>query len=133
LTEWVWYVGALKIVRGKVNLMLRKICALLCAMNLLTLPAFGGWSQANSQTAGPQNIALVNGQWFNGKSFEPRTFYSVKGRFASKRPARVARTLDLAGRWIVPPFAEAHNHSIGSGIEEQEKKSIRNFLGDGVF
>lgn len=81
----------------------------------------------------PPNIALTNGKWFNGKSFDSRTVYSVNGRFTFKKPVRLDSTRDLAGAWIVPPFAEAHNHNIGTGIEEQDKQAIQKYLADGVF
>ncbi|HZS09564.1 MAG TPA: amidohydrolase family protein [Blastocatellia bacterium] len=81
----------------------------------------------------PQNFALINGQWFDGKSFAARTAWSVNGRFTSAKPARVDRTIDLAGTWVVPPFAEAHNHNLGTGIEERDRKAIQKYLADGVF
>jgi len=81
----------------------------------------------------PPNVALVNGNWFNGRSFETRTMYSVKGLFTGNKPEQVDRTLDLAGSWIVPPYAEAHNHNIGTGVEAGETKAIGKYLADGVF
>jgi len=90
-------------------------------------------SSLKAQSKGSQNIALINGKWFNGKSFEAQTFYAVNGRFTMKKPGRVDRTLDLSGTWIVPPFAEAHNHNIGTGIEERDKEAIKKYLSDGVF
>lgn len=76
----------------------------------------------------PPNVALTN-----GKSFDSPTVYSVNGQFKFKKPTRVDSTLDLAGIWIVPPFGEAHNHIIGTGIEEREKRVIQKHLADGVF
>ncbi len=113
--------------------MLRKACVLLCSSMLLTLPVAGEPSQTKPQTQEPPNITFLNGQWFNGKSFEARsTVYSRNGRFTNKKPARVDRTLDLAGSWIVPPFGEAHNHNL-NGIEERDRKTIQRYLADGVF
>lgn len=114
------------------NLMTRKKHVLLCLAALLTLPAPGGRSQPGPQIQAPPNIALLNGQWFNGKSFEARTVYSVNGRFTFRKPGRIDRTLDLSGTWIVPPFAEAHNHNL-NGIEERDRKAIQKYLADGVF
>src|SRR5205823_5972877 len=91
-----------------------------------------GSSQVRPPASMPPNLALRNGLWFNGRSFEPRTFYSVDGRFTLKKPARV-RELDLAGSWIVPPFGEAHNHNIGVGVEELDRKAIAKYQADGVF
>jgi imidazolonepropionase-like amidohydrolase len=78
-------------------------------------------------------MALRNGRWFNGRSFELRTLYSVDGRFTQKRPARVDRVLDLAGAWIVPPFGEAHNHNIGTGVADWDSRAISKYQADGVF
>jgi imidazolonepropionase-like amidohydrolase len=100
---------------------------------LLTLAALGKSFESKARSTASQNVALVNGKWFNGKSFETRTLYAVNGRFTAKQPARVDRTLDLSGTWIVPPFGEAHNHNIGTGIEDRDKEAIRKFLTDGVF
>jgi hypothetical protein len=108
-----------------------KTCVALCLVVLFSLLEPGRLSQTRSQT--PPNIALLNGQWFNGKAFEARTVYSVNGRFTAKKPARVDRTLDLAGSWIVPPFAEAHNHNIDGVIEERSRRAIQKYLADGVF
>jgi hypothetical protein len=81
----------------------------------------------------PPNTALVNGKWFNGHSFEPRTLYSVDGKFTSQKPDHIDKTLDLAGMWIVPPFADAHNHSIGTGRVELDRIAVHHYLADGVF
>ena len=81
----------------------------------------------------PPNTALVNGKWFNGHSFEPRTLYSVDGKFTSQKPDHIDKTLDLAGMWIVPPFADAHNHSIGTGRVELDRIAVHHYLAEGVF
>jgi imidazolonepropionase-like amidohydrolase len=100
---------------------------------LILLPVLVYLSQLKAQSTASQNVALVNGKWFNGKFFETRTVYSVNGRFTAKQPARVSQTLDLSGTWIVPPFGEAHNHNIGTGIEERDKEAIKKYLTDGIF
>jgi len=105
-----------------------------CITIITALAALSALSQIEPQSQAPSNVALINGRWFNGRSFEARrAVYSVNGRFTFKRPARVVRTLDLAGTWIVPPFGEAHNHNIGTGVEELDKKAIQKYLVDGVF
>src|SRR5437899_395307 len=65
---------------------------------------------ANAATA--TAFAFENGHWFDGQTFRPRTMFSSGGRFTSRRPP-AAQTLDLAGAFIVPPFADAHNHGLG--------------------
>lgn len=90
-------------------------------------------SPLKAESTSSQNVAMVNGKWFNGKSFEIRTLYAVNGHFTAKQPGRVDRTLDLSRTWIVPPFGEAHNHNIGTGIEDRDKEAIKKYLADGVF
>jgi hypothetical protein len=113
--------------------MVRKIRVLLYVIILLALPAFGVQPQIKPQPHSPPNVALVNGRWFNGESFVARDVYSVNGRFTFKRPARLDRSLDLAGTWVVPPFGEAHNHNLGTGVDEWDRKAIQKYLADGVF
>jgi hypothetical protein len=97
---------------------------------LLTLSAF---NHVRAQSAAPPSFAFVNGWWFNGHTFEKRTGYSIYGRFTFKTPAQVDRTLDLAEAYVVPPFAEAHNHNLGTGAEDRDKAAIQRYLADGVF
>src|SRR5262245_5652514 len=101
----------------------------LSALALVMLAA--GQLELSSQ--GLPTVELANGNWFNGQSFERRTVYSVDGRFRFDMPARVDRTLDLQGAWVVPPFAEAHNHNIGTGVEGLDRAAVRQYLADGVF
>ncbi len=90
-------------------------------------------AQVGPQTRSPGNIALINGQWFDGKAFERRQVYSVDGRFTFTKPTRIDQTLDLGGTWIVPPFADAHSHSFGQGIPGGDARSAKGYLAAGVF
>jgi hypothetical protein len=94
------------------------------ALALVPLPLF---SQAEAV------IALTNGRWFDGKSFQPRTAYSVNGTLSFTEPARIDRAIDLSGTWVVPPFAEAHNHNIDGAVEARSLAAIRQYVADGVF
>ncbi|MCC6463499.1 MAG: amidohydrolase family protein [Saprospiraceae bacterium] len=49
-----------------------------------------------------------NGNWYNGEGFTPGTWYTVDGKFTKKTPAKVDSVFDLAGRWVVPPLADAY-------------------------
>jgi imidazolonepropionase-like amidohydrolase len=64
-----------------------------------------------SEAAGP-SLAFVNGQWFTGARFEPRTFYSLSGVLATRAPAHIDRTIDLAGGFVIPPFGDSHTHNL---------------------
>ncbi len=90
-------------------------------------------AQASRQTGGPANIALINGQWFDGKVFERKAVYSVEGRFTFKKPAEILRTIDLGGAWVVPPFADAHSHSLGQGIAGADAIFAKRYLDAGIF
>lgn len=99
----------------------------------LLLSVFFSSKGAEAQIMKAPNIELVNGQWFNGKSFEARTFYSVNRRFTSHKPSHIDTIINLAGTYIVSPFGEAHNHNLGTGVEDWDKKAIQKYLTDGVF
>jgi imidazolonepropionase-like amidohydrolase len=108
--------------------------ALLACVGAVTLVVSLDQSRSSAQAPTESNVVLTNGRWFNGTSFDRRsTTYVANGRFASARPAVVDATIDLGDAWVVPPFAEAHNHNIGSGVEEWDMTAIGRYLADGVF
>src|ERR1043166_542461 len=71
-----------------------------------------------------------NGRWFDGTAFAPRTMYVVGDVFATRRPARIDTIVDLADGYVVPPFADAHQHLTGPNTVQAY---IANFLRDGIF
>ncbi|MCI0392391.1 MAG: tetratricopeptide repeat protein [Acidobacteria bacterium] len=73
----------------------------------------------------------VNGLWFNGRVFESKTVYSVEGVFRTDYAGKADNTIDLKGRHIIPPFAEAHNHHFGDGGDIQQQ--IKTYLSQGIF
>ena len=74
---------------------------------------------------------FTNGRWFDGRGFTPGRFYSSGGILSSRRPARVDTVIDLKGRYVVPPFGEAHNHNVEHSPRIDDV--IRRYLRDGVF
>ncbi len=86
---------------------------------------------SQGQSIKQQKYEFANGKWFDGQKFVSRKFYTVSGRLTARKPRRVDKTFDLAGKFIVPPFAEAHNHNLESEDELQEQ--INKYLTDGVF
>jgi imidazolonepropionase-like amidohydrolase len=78
-----------------------------------------------------KTFEFTNGQWFDGQKFQRRTVYSVDGVFSSKKPATVDEVIDLKNGFIVPPFADAHNHYI-SGPHDI-RKILDQYLHDGIF
>lgn len=87
---------------------------------------------AMSQSQGIKNTAFINGLWFNGRTFETREMYCVNGFFSGKKPLRIDTTIDLTNLYMVPPFAETHNHNINGG-HPRNKRAIEKYLNDGVF
>jgi imidazolonepropionase-like amidohydrolase len=74
---------------------------------------------------------FINGQWFDGQNFRNRRFYSVDGVLTSVKPARIDEAADLNGKYVVPPFGEAHNHNLEAS--ERIDELIRRYLQDGIF
>jgi imidazolonepropionase-like amidohydrolase len=108
----------------------QRAVVLSAALWLLATVALG---QGAPQTRSLENIELIDGQWFDGKSFERKLVYSVDGRFTFTKPTRIDRPIDLKGAWIVPPFADAHSHSFGLGIPGADLKYASGYLEAGVF
>ena len=79
------------------------------------------------------NYEFANGEWFDGQKFVRRTFYSAGGRLTSKRPARVDRVFDLTGKYVVPPFGEAHNHNLDWSSDERFARVVKMYLDAGIF
>ena len=85
-----------------------------------------------SSAAGPPGpvYAFVNGRWWNGTQFVNRPMYTTEGSLSSQRPGRIDESIDLGGRYVVPPIAEGHNHWLEP---TQFDAYNRCYLADGVF
>ncbi|EPE0461775.1 hypothetical protein [Pseudomonas aeruginosa] len=74
---------------------------------------------------------LQHGLWYQQGQFVAQTWYEVDGKLTRNKPAQIRQTLDLNGGYVVPPFAEAHNHNL------QNPWLVQNFhqryLQDGVL
>lgn len=101
----------------------RRLAAIRVALVLLGL-LLGAHAHATT-------VAWTNGRWFDGEFFAARTMYSVDGVLTRRRPASIDSTVDLAGRYVVPAFGDAHHHGIDSGDSLDAK--IAQFLRAGVF
>lgn len=55
-------------------------------------------------------IEYRGGRWFDGTAFVARSMYVVGPVFRERRPSRVDSVVNLDGRFIVPPFGDAHQH-----------------------
>ena len=82
-------------------------------------------------TGQTKTIHFINGQWFNGKGFTTGDFYSVHGLLSKQQPTAVDTIIDLHNQFVIPPFAEAHNHS--PDTEQDLDFIIERYLADGIF
>lgn len=76
-------------------------------------------------------MALVDGQFFTGTGFAKGTWYVVGGTFTRRKPTRVDTTINLAGKWVVPPYGDAHTHNLDAtwGLDRIE----RAYVNEGTF
>jgi imidazolonepropionase-like amidohydrolase len=76
------------------------------------------------------NLKLVNGRWWDGARFVEKTMFSVDDVFRERYDGE-ARTIDLAGRYVLPPFGDAHNHVLSDGMNADEQVAL--YLRSGIF
>jgi len=76
-------------------------------------------------------VAFINGVWFDGSGFSPKTGYAVDGHLTFHNPSHIDSTVDLAGAYVIPPFGEAHNHN----VEPLSKMDIlvQKYLRHGIY
>jgi len=103
---------------------------LIMAMILL-LPIVMAQGQVAGVGAERKNYEFANGRWFGGQKFVLKKFYSVGGILTSRRPARVDSAIDLSGKYVIPPFGEAHNHNVAQS--SRLDATIRMYLEAGIF
>ena len=80
-----------------------------------------------------QNLKLLNGSWFNGERFEKKDImYVNEGFFSNEAPqAALDTTLDFTGKYLLPPFVEAHTHNLSSSYGLQG--ILQAYLEEGTF
>jgi hypothetical protein len=107
--------------------MRRRTFAALCLLVAFAVP------ECRSRERGERPVPAIelrNGRWYDGAGFPPRTMYVVGRTLSAAKPARIAKSFDLAGGWVVPPYAEGHNHWLEpAAIAAYEAAYLR----DGVF
>ncbi len=70
------------------------------------------------------------GQWFDGEKFVARTMWVAGESFVGSRPRRVGALVDLQDRFVVPPYAEGHNHWLEPMLVDAY---VQTHLRDGIF
>ncbi|HTU99805.1 MAG TPA: amidohydrolase family protein [Luteitalea sp.] len=86
-----------------------------------------------AQSAAGATSAIEGARWWTGQAFEPRRMFVVQRRFSRTAPARIDRHIDLAGAYVVPPYADAHNHGIGTGDTARDAEMVARYRRDGVL
>jgi len=78
----------------------------------LLIGASLGCTRPSSVVPGPNERAVEyrGGRWFDGVAFVERPMYVVGSVLRERRPSRVDSVVNLDGRFVVPPFADAHQH-----------------------
>jgi hypothetical protein len=110
------------------------LIALSCIAACTHPKPFSPGTAASPLTAGPvagPALAFVNGRWFTGEGFEPRTFYSVNGVLETRAPARIDRTIDLAGGFVIPPFGDSHTHNLDGAFRIDTM--VAGYVREGTF
>jgi hypothetical protein len=72
---------------------------------------------------------FVNGSWFDGTSFQKRTWYSVNGILHPNRPFDVDKVIDLQGMYVIPACGEAHNHN----ATNDNPAALKRYIHDGIL
>lgn len=57
-------------------------------------------------------LSLEGGRWFDGQRFVKDSWYSVDGKLTRTRPPKIDVRINLQGRYVIPPLADAHNHNL---------------------
>lgn len=107
-------------------MMRRRCLALLVVLWILgTVPIRAG--------AQEKVYELRNGRWFDGAAFVSKTMFVEGSILRERRPARASARIEiveLAGRFVIPPLGEAHNHWVEANAVDEY---IESYLRDGVF
>jgi glyoxylase-like metal-dependent hydrolase (beta-lactamase superfamily II) len=94
-------------------------------------PPAGAASSALVTSIERRTYEYRGGQWLGSAGFVPGTWYAVDGLLTRRRPVRVDSVIDLAGRFVVPPYADAHRHDLAN--ESHIADDVQALLKSGVF
>ena len=86
--------------------------------------------QATAQNTS-KTYELRNGAWYNGQDFSTGVWYMTGGTLTRKAPAKVDSVIDLTGKWVVPPLADAFCSSLSDN--PNAKMVTESYMGEGVF
>ncbi|HVF90144.1 MAG TPA: amidohydrolase family protein [Blastocatellia bacterium] len=114
------------------NLLKVSVVVTLCCLMLAPGAKSAGIAERPSARGpAPRAYRFINGLWLSGGSFKARTTYSVGGVFRMSYRGKVDETIDLGGKFVVPPFAEAHTHHFMEGMDY--RSLIDDYFARGIF
>ena len=76
-------------------------------------------------------LHLVGAQVFGGKGFSAQDWYIVDGRFTKIVPNSPVQSMDMSGKYLVPPYADAHCHHIDGAYPS--KRMNDQYLSEGTL
>jgi hypothetical protein len=76
-------------------------------------------------------VELRGASWFDGRAFARSSRWMQAGRFVSRPAVRADSVVDLTGKWMIPPFGDAHTHSPDGAFGFEGIRDM--YLGVGVF
>jgi imidazolonepropionase-like amidohydrolase len=88
------------------------------------LLVLGGLFAATQAFAAPPRspvVAYAHARWWTGDGFVSGARFVRGGLFVAKPAGVPDRTVDLAGAYVVPPFADAHNHMPGRASDVSDR------------
>lgn len=110
---------------------MKKLLLIFATVTILT--CLSGPELPASDAAQQHSYEFTNGRRFDGKKFVPGKFYVVNGTLTFRKPDHVDRVIDLTGKYVIPPFGEAHNHNLVWSGEAGFARLKRMYLEGGVF
>lgn len=102
---------------------------------LLSILLLQFWFTPFAQTPSPAKkvYSFINGSWFDGTSFKVKAFYTINGLLSLNKPKHIDSTIDISGKYVVPPFGEAHNHNVEWYGEDRFNKLRDKYLKEGIY
>ena len=56
-------------------------------------------------------VAVMGGLVYDGTGFREADLFIVDGLFTEDRPEVIGTEIDAAGKYVVPPYGDAHTHN----------------------
>lgn len=81
--------------------------------------------------ASAANLSVEGGQWFDGERFRRGDWFVVDGKLTRTRPSRIDVRINAAGAFVVPPYADGHNHDMQNAWGVGRRMAAH--LKEGVF